>query len=91
MTIVHPESDTPPTPRRGAHHCGRCPARWSGSNIAHCAECHRTFTTVANFDRHRAGSKDRAFDQGECSDPSERGLVLNDRGQWAAPGREDEN
>lgn len=69
--------------------CSHCDATWAGFGIAHCSSCHRTFTTTANFDRHRAGSKDRRFIAGECSDPAERGLVPNGRGQWSAPGRED--
>lgn len=54
--------------------CGGCTTTWTGGGIAHCARCHRTFTTVANFDRHRAG--------GQCADPASRGLVRNGRGQW---------
>lgn len=69
--------------------CKNCAATWTGLGIAHCAECHATFTTASNFDRHRAGSKDRRFAAGQCSDPAARGLVLNDRGQWSMPGRED--
>jgi hypothetical protein len=67
--------------------CRHCDTTWTGLVIAHCGECHATFTTPANFDRHRAGSKDKRHEQGVCSDPSARGLVLNPRGQWAMPGR----
>ena len=33
-----------------SHSCG---ARWSGTAKAHCAGCHRTFSTNGVFDRHR--------------------------------------
>lgn len=32
--------------------CG-CGREWDGANQAHCTVCHRHFSTVANFDRHR--------------------------------------
>lgn len=67
--------------------CGGCDNRWSGTSMAHCAGCHRTFTTVGNFDKHRSGSRS-GHAAGECSDPADRGLVENARGQWSAPGRE---
>lgn len=35
---------------------------------AHCGACHRTFSRVSNFDRHRVG--------GECVEPESVGLVL---------------
>jgi hypothetical protein len=68
--------------------CKACPATWTGLGIAHCASCHETFTTVSNFDRHRAGSRVRGLVAGECNAPDDAGLVLNERGQWAMPGRE---
>jgi hypothetical protein len=66
---------------RPPHGCGGCDNRWGGFRTAHCGACHETFTTPANFDRHRL--------QDECAPPADRGLVLNERGQWAQPGRED--
>jgi hypothetical protein len=78
-----------PTSPRLPHGCGGCDTRWGGFRTAHCGACHETFTTPANFDLHRAGSKDKRHDQGECSDPATRGLVINERGPWAMPGRED--
>lgn len=71
--------------------CRHCSTTWTGLKIAHCATCHRTFTTPANFDRHRAGIRENGrtvVQPGECHDPALNGLVLNDRGQWAAPGRD---
>jgi hypothetical protein len=69
--------------------CGKCPATWSGAVMCHCRSCHQTFSTPSNFDKHRAGSKNGEFKVGECSLPSLRGLVLNGRGYWAAPGRDE--
>jgi len=50
--------------------CGRCAARWTAARAAHCAGCHRTFSTVGGFDRHRRG--------GACLDPTTVGLELRD-------------
>ena len=52
----------------------KCGARWTGLRVAHCSVCHRTFTTVANFDRHRRG--------GRCVDPASVDMVRNGRDQW---------
>ena len=49
----------------------------------YCLGCHETFSTVANFDRHRRG--------GECSHPRSVGLVLVRRAGysvWQQPGNE---
>ena len=72
--------------------CRHCATTWTGLRIAHCAECHATFTTPANFDRHRAGRKvnGRSLPSGECHSPDVCGLVLNERGQWSMPGRPDD-
>lgn len=78
-----PRVDPPP------HSCGGCDARWGGFRIAHCAACHRTFSTPANFDRHRAGSKD-GRKPGEGHDPAACGLVRTPQGYWAGPGRDAE-
>lgn len=58
--------------------CGGCDAWWTGAQVAHCGACHRTFTRVSNFDRHRRG--------GECRHPTEVGLALTGRAYpcWAA-------
>ncbi len=46
---------------------------------AHCPVdgCHRTFTTVANFDRHRRN--------GRCLDPATLGMTPNAWGIWRVP------
>ena len=60
--------------------CGGCSSTWSGLGRAHCGVggCHRTFTGVTAFDRHR-GAK------GECLDPATLGMVLREGGLWGAP------
>lgn len=78
--------------KRPPNACGKCDARWSGSNIAHCRACHRTFTTPATFDQHRSakyadldGKRVQVRENGQCYDPADDGLVQNDRGQWHRP------
>jgi len=58
------------------HSCGRCGARWSGLDRAHCTACpaHRTFDDVALYDAHRQN--------GQCLAPSRLGLVRNKGGIW---------
>lgn len=51
------------SPRGSVGHCGGCDAAWNALSVAHCATCHRTFTTVGAFDRHRRN--------GHCLDPDE--------------------
>lgn len=60
--------------------CGRCSARWGGSKTAHCAACHETFTTPANFDSHQH--------YGKCRPPKTRGLIVGARGLWCHPKEE---
>lgn len=78
-----------PTVKAGMHACGGCPARWGGLNTAHCPACHATFTTVANFDSHRAGSHDRGARH--CVPPATVGLVDAGRAYpcWMMPGHEE--
>lgn len=65
--------------------CRKCAAEWSGLAVAHCSVCCQSFSAVSSFDKHRSGSKDKTFTQGECSDPSLRGLVRNRHGYWGMP------
>jgi hypothetical protein len=60
--------------------CGGCPARWSRTRIAHCGACHRTFSTVGNFDRHRSNRGKH----GACLDPVTVGMVERDF-VWGMP------
>jgi hypothetical protein len=78
-----------PTPRAGTVACARCSARWGGLKTAHCTVCHATFTVVAAFDKHRAGSHER--DERRCLDSSAVGLVDPGRAYrcWGFPGRDE--
>ena len=55
--------------------CIRCKSTWTGLNRAHCTGCHRTFNSVAAFDKHRRDSK--------CLDPETLGMKMDDKGIWA--------
>lgn len=60
----------------GKPHTCRCGQRWGGSKTAHCSNCHETFSTVSNFDRHLRTGLD--------------GLVFHlQRGVWMMPGRDE--
>lgn len=60
--------------------CRGCPATWTGLGRAHCSapHCHRTFTSVTGFDRHRRRD-------GSCHHPANVGLVQRPDGLWSAP------
>jgi hypothetical protein len=77
------------TPQAGAASCARCRARWGGLKTAHCSACHETFTVVAAFDKHRAGSHARGR---YCLDPAAVGLVDAGRAYrcWGFPGRDED-
>ena len=57
--------------------CAGCGQRWYGIDRAHCSTCHRTFTEVDFFDRHRV-------DEG-CRSPASLGMI-NDRAKSQIPG-----
>jgi len=61
----------------------RCGATFSGNKVNHCTICHHTFTTWGNGDKHRTGEGAGRY----CVPPEDVGLLLNDRGYWASPGR----
>ncbi|AYR02438.1 hypothetical protein SEA_AFFECA_55 [Gordonia phage Affeca] len=74
-----PRTDTMTTPQP-PHTC-RCGARWSALGACHCSGCHRTFTALTPFDRHRRGD--------QCLDPATLGLIEHQRSgytAWGAPG-----
>jgi hypothetical protein len=75
------------TTQAGMGSCARCLARWGGLKTAHCRACGETFTVVAAFDRHRAGS--HTHDERHCLDPAAVGLVDAGRAYpcWGFPGR----
>lgn len=70
----------------GSGECAKCGAWWTGARTAHCCECHRNFTAVSVFDKHRAGS--HARDTRHCVDPASVGLVDAGRAYpcWAQAG-----
>jgi hypothetical protein len=75
------------TPQAGMGSCARYPARWGGFKTAHCRARGETFTVVAAFDKHRAGSHTQ--DDRHCLDPAAVGLVDAGRAYrcWGFPGR----
>lgn len=81
--------DTPQTRQavKPPYGCGRCDNRWGGLNTAHCGaeNCHRTFTGIVAFDKHRAGS--HAAGTRHCVDPQTVGLVDAGRAYpcWGLP------
>ena len=56
---------------------------WTAGRKCHCAadDCHQTFSTPSNFDKHRVN--------GACVAPQSVGLELNERGVWRQPGETD--
>jgi hypothetical protein len=93
MTVVEDRSGTATettvrlgTATSGMASCAMCGARWGGLRTAHCDACHETFTVVAAFDKHRAGSH---TDRGRrCIDPAAVGLLDAGRAYrcWGFPG-----
>ena len=77
-----------PTVQAAITTCIQCQGWWGELKTAHCTQCHRTFTTPANFDRHRTGSHTGAR---TCIPPTEAGLVDAGRAYpcWGQPGRDD--
>ena len=63
--------------------CGGCDARWTGQRTAHCSGCHRTFSGVELFDRHRSADGPR----GHCVDPETfpPGITELRDGMWRGP------
>jgi hypothetical protein len=60
--------------RSDAATCG-CGARWTGTSKCHCSaeNCHRLFSSVAMFDRHRVN--------GRCVDPATLIITSRDKSQ----------
>lgn len=65
---------------------------WTAPGAAHCAGCHRTWSGVALFDRHRTGYGEH----GQCQDPAamldKSGAPLCEfrDGMWRGPEMTDE-
>ncbi|MGH3673766.1 MAG: hypothetical protein ACRDSH_24565 [Pseudonocardiaceae bacterium] len=77
----------------GPHSCSGCEARWTGSQAAHCAACHRTFSGPALFDAHRVltGTHGACRDPGSLTagprpDTGEHIAVFRE-GMWRSPER----
>jgi hypothetical protein len=67
--------------------CARCDNWWTGLRACHCSACHRTFTGLEAFDKHRSGS--HAAGTRHCVDPAGVGLVPANKpwpDGWGYPG-----
>lgn len=71
---------------RQATECPRCTSWWTGLNTSHCTACHRTFTGITAFDKHRDGS--HSASTRHCVEPESVGLVDAGRAYpcWGFPG-----
>jgi hypothetical protein len=90
--MVEKSVTAPTVSLRGFVQCGSCGVKWTGLSRAHCGACHRTFSGVTYFDRHRSV----AGEHGGCLDPAGLtdsaggpAMVLRD-GLWAGPEMTDE-
>ncbi|MGH3382357.1 MAG: hypothetical protein ACRDP6_47275 [Actinoallomurus sp.] len=65
-------------------HTHSCGARWSGERRGHCGGCHRTFSSLSAFQRHRHGF--------QCVAPLLVGLVAVQKPWgtcWSLPGSDE--
>ena len=46
--------------------CNECGRGWTGLKECHCASCHESFSTEANFDRHRVFRKTDDWNTRDC-------------------------
>lgn len=53
-------------PRHDVQASCRCGAKWFGASRCHCSVCHRLFSGVATFDKHRSVTGEH----GACLDPA---------------------
>jgi hypothetical protein len=56
-------------------------AGWGPGRKCHCPTCHKNFSVISHFDKHRP--------KGECLSPESIGLELNAHGVWRKPGEVD--
>ena len=61
------------------HGCG---AVWHNNRWAHCARCHRTFTSDTAADRHRTTTQAGTV----CRDPATLGMVQREDHAWRLNG-----
>jgi hypothetical protein len=73
--------------------CGGCDASWTGTSICHCGSCHRSFSGIGLFDKHRSQYGER----GACVDPATltgrdtgQPLMHHRDGMWRGPETTDE-
>jgi hypothetical protein len=90
-----PESGPTATGKAGNRHpsvieCGGCGERWTGLTPCHCPACHRTFSGITAFDKHRDGNHARGTRH--CLDPAtmrsgkgETVLITEERNNWTSP------
>lgn len=73
---------------RNVVECARCDKWWAGTGPHHCGKCHRTFTSLSAFDKHRDGN--HANGTRHCVEPQKVGLELTARAYpcWGWPGGE---
>ena len=63
--------DTETQPPANAIRHGACKQWWTGAERSHCGGCHRTFTSLTSFEKHRKGLR--------CNDPATVGLVARQK------------
>lgn len=70
----------------------KCSAQWGGENRCHCGSCHRTFSGITLFDRHRS----QDGDNGTCLDPAAirteagRLLMVFRNNMWSYPAMDEQ-
>lgn len=66
----------------------RCGAGWTGHRVAHCGGCHRTFASMALFDRHRSprGEHGTCLDPASITDKAGNSAMTLVDGRWRGPG-----
>lgn len=65
--------------------CSGCDKTWSGLKMAHCSQCHETFSTVGNFDKHRVSHGGGT----KCVRPEDCDMIQNQNGTWMKNGERD--
>lgn len=65
-------------------HACRCGKTWTGANTSHCSAsgCHKTFTSVSSFDRHRHNGHCLDPDTARSDDGATPMFELNDKGWY---------
>ncbi|ELP67711.1 hypothetical protein STRTUCAR8_08608 [Streptomyces turgidiscabies Car8] len=79
--MAHPTPGCDGIPKNAIVH-GACGQWWTGNERSHASCCHRTFSSLSAFDKHRKG--------GTCNSPDTVGLVSRQKPYgllwgWPAP------